>query len=280
MTIREALQHGNSVLQQREDIAEWASRDSNLLLQHAMNARREDLMAWPERSLTAEQIQTFDALLAQRLQAVPIQYLRGVQEFYGREFLVTPDVLIPRPETELLIDEVKKKIEAATAADILDVGTGSGAIAVTLAAELPSAQITAVDLSPGALAVARKNAEKHGVADRIRFLESDLLAEVQGEIFDCIVANPPYIGEEERAALHPQVREHEPSLALFDGLDGFEVYRRLIPQAWEQLRSGGLLFLEIGARGRSLDLLLETWEEVSYVEDLQGLPRTVVARRA
>jgi release factor glutamine methyltransferase len=279
MTIREALQHGNSVLQQRADIAEWASRDSNLLLQHAMNARREDLMAWPERTLPEEQRIAFEALLAERLRAVPIQYLRGVQEFYGREFLVTTDVLIPRPETELLIDEVKKKIEAATSARILDVGTGSGAIAVTLAAELPAAHITAVDISPAALAVARKNAEKHGVADRIRFLESDLLAGVRGEIFDCIVSNPPYIGEEERSTLHAQVREHEPSLALFDGLDGFEIYRRLIPQAWQHLRPGGFLFLEIGARGRALDLLLGTWEEVSYVEDLQSLPRTAIARK-
>jgi len=279
MTIREALARGTSLLLRRDDLAEWAVRDAHLLLQHVLGSSREYVMAWPERTLTSAQAAGFDHAISERLRAVPVQYLRGTQEFYGREFIVTPDVLIPRPETELLIDEVKRYIEPEMPVMIADVGTGSGAIAVTLAAELAMARVTAFDISAPALAVAGRNTARHGVSDRMRLIQSDLLARAEGRVFDCIVSNPPYIATADRESLHPQVRDHEPALALFGGFDGFDLYRRLIPEAWKHLRPGGLLMMEIGKPGRAIDWHLMSFSDVYTVNDLQGLPRLVVARK-
>jgi release factor glutamine methyltransferase len=278
-SIREALSEGVTRLHEREDIREWAVRDSHLLLQHALGVSREQVMAWPERMLTPQQSATFDHLVSERLRAVPIQYLRGQQEFYGRSFLVTPDVLIPRPETELLIDEVKRYIEPSATVMIVDIGTGSGAIGVTLAAELEMARITAVDLSPAALGVTEQNAIRHRVSDRVRTFQSDLFSSLDGRVFDYVVSNPPYIAASERSSLHSQVRDHEPELALFGGEDGFEIYTRLIPEAWNHLRPGGMLFLEIGRPGPILNSALMYWSDVYTVNDLQGLPRLIVARK-
>jgi|SRR6187402_113645 len=278
-SIRETLGEGVARLHEREDIREWAVRDSHLLLQHALGVSREQIMAWPERLLTPRQSEIFEYLVTERLRAVPIQYLRGQQEFYGRNFLVTPDVLIPRPETELLIDEVKRYIDPGALVMIADIGSGSGAIGVTLAAELEMARITAADISPAALAVTEQNALRHHVSDRVRTFESDLFSALGGRIFDYVVSNPPYIAASERDSLHPQVRDHEPDLALYGGADGFEIYTRLIPQAWKHLRSGGMLFLEIGKPGQILNANLKAWSDIYTVNDLQGLPRLIVARK-
>ena len=224
-----------------------------------------------------EQLARYQALIERRLRFEPVQYIVGTQEFFGLEFAVTPAVLIPRPETELLVETVLAR--AAVNARILDVGTGSGAIAVVLARRFAGARVTAVDLSAEALAVARANAARHGVA--VRFVESDLLGSLgPEESFDVIVANPPYIPERDREGLEAQVRDYEPGLALFAGAEGMAVYERLIPQAWGRLDAGGWLALELGyGQRQAIGWLLEGWSEVEFLDDLQGIARVVVARR-
>ncbi len=196
----------------------------------------------------------------------------------GWQFAVTPDVLIPRPETEHLVEEVIARLPKDRAVKIADVGTGSGAIAVALAHALPLAQVTALDISPAALDVAARNAAANGVAERVRFLQSDLLDACAGEVFDAIVSNPPYIADSE--ILEKQVREFEPPLALFAGNTGYELYERLIPQAWDSLQAGGLLALEMGF-GQSVHVteMLRAWKCVELVDDLQGIARVVLAHR-
>jgi release factor glutamine methyltransferase len=165
---------------------------------------------------------------------------------------------------------------------IVDIGTGSGAIAIALAVHLPQAEITALDISPEALAIAATNAREHTVADRIRFLQSDLLSAIdrEAETFDAIVSNPPYVAETDRDTLHPQVRDHEPATALFAGKTGLDIYRRLIPQAYSALKPTGLLALEIGHDQRdAIASLLQTWHNVSFVNDLQQIPRVALAQR-
>ena len=193
---------------------------------------------------------------------------------------MTPDVLIPRPETEHLVEAALERIPLDQPIEIADVGTGSGAIAVALAVARPQARITAIDISPAALEVAKKNAVAHGVGDGVRFSESDLLEAVGEETFDMIVSNPPYIAEVDRETLAAEVRDFEPAGALFAGPSGLEIYERLIPQAAERLRNGGWLLLEIGA-GQELSLrqLLLGWNNVGFVDDLQGIARVAVAQR-
>ena len=216
--------------------------------------------------------------LARRARHEPVQYIVGEQEFFGLKFRVTPDVLIPRPETEHLVEAALARTDRDASLRIADVGTGSGAIAVALAHALPRARVTALDISPAALAVAQENAESHGVAIAFGFLKSDLLEAVAGERFDMIVSNPPYVAEGEE--LEPQVRDYEPGSALFAGPEGLDVYRRLIPQAQAALRPGGWLLLEIGHGQRdALAQLLAGWGNVSFIADLQGIPRVACAQR-
>ena len=281
MKIHEALLYGAERLAARDDLREHAMRDAQLLLMHAMHMSRVQLIAWPERELFADESARFEVALERRLTAEPIQYIVGTQEFYGREFAVSRGVLIPRPETELLVDEVLAFVgDRSSAVTIADVGTGSGAIAVTLACELPRARIVALDISPTALATATHNASVLGVSGRVEFIESDLLSAVPaGSVFDCIVSNPPYIPLRERPSLHAQVSEYEPEEALFGGEDGCDIYRRLPSEAARLLKPDGLLAMEIGERSPALDAALASWIGVRYVDDLQGLPRVVVARR-
>jgi release factor glutamine methyltransferase len=222
------------------------------------------------------------ALVDRRFAGEPIQYITGETEFYGLPFRVTPDVLIPRPETEHLVEKVMELAGHFPAPRIVDVGTGSGAIAVALANRLPHASIAAIDLSSAALAVARENAALNGVAARVRFFEGDLLAPVAAEMFDIVVSNPPYVPHLDRDSLSVEVREYEPPLALFAGDDGLEVYRRLIPAAFAVLAPGGLIALEIGF-GQSAavgELLTRThFEQVEFVPDLQGIARVACGRR-
>jgi len=254
----------------------------------------------------------FKDYVERRRAGEPIQYITGETEFYGLPFRVTPDVLIPRPETEHLVEKAlelvgkmqssgaKAHIDLSTltarlkscpdtehclssafiAPRIVDVGTGSGTIAVALAHALPQVAITATDISARALAVARENAKLNEVS--IRYLLGDLLAPVAGERFEFVVSNPPYVPEADRAALSVEVRDYEPALALFAGADGLEVYRRLIPAAFAALVPGGFVVLEIGF-GQSpaiADLLAQTgFEQIEFIADLQGIPRVVCARR-
>ena len=211
-----------------------------------------------------------------------MQYITGLQEFYGLTLKVTPAVLIPRPETEHLVEAVLQRLPVNRPLRIADIGTGSGAIAIALAAHLPKATITALDISPDALAVAANNAREHNLSDHIRFLQSDLLSALDPEAgtFDAIVSNPPYVAETDRPTLHPQVRDYEPAAALFAGETGLDIYHRLIPHAYNALKPNGLLALEIGHdQQASIAALLQPWHNLSFIYDLQQIPRVAVAQR-
>jgi release factor glutamine methyltransferase len=253
-------------------------RDADLLLEHVLGCDQTALLTHPERVLSAEESQQFHRLVERRLASEPMQYLAGEQEFFGLRFEVSSAVLIPRPETEHLVEAVLERFEREQAVRIIDVGTGSGAIAVTLAHALPRSRVTAVDLFPAALEVARRNAQWHAVNDRLTLLSSDLLAEVDGTDFDAVVANPPYIAEGE--VLEPQVANYEPHSALYAGPTGLEVYERLIPQAAGVLKPGGWLMLEIGyGQGSAVRNLMRGWAGVTLIDDLQGIPRVVLGQK-
>jgi release factor glutamine methyltransferase len=292
-----------------------ARRDAELLLTHTLKKSRAWLLAHGDELLPDDLSMSYTELLERRRRGEPIQYITGEMEFYGLPFRVTPDVLIPRPETELLVERVihlmplfhpksekhfsfrivrtgsgaKKRREdvdnlevAGWPPRVLDVGTGSGAIAVSIAHDWPEAEITAIDLSPAALEVARGNAKRLGFDDCIRFLHGDLLAPVAGERFEIVVSNPPYVPSGDRATLSVEVREYEPALALFAGDDGLDVYRKLIPAAFDALTPGGYLVLEIGYGQSSAitELLARAgFELIVFVPDLQEIPRVACARR-
>ncbi|CAN5587401.1 peptide chain release factor N(5)-glutamine methyltransferase [soil metagenome] len=280
MTLREALTAATSFLAENEGLREYAARDAELLLLHHLRIDRSRIFSDPNRVLTEAEQSLFWQSITRRAANEPIQYITGTQEFYGLAFEVTPAVLIPRPETELLVEAVLKLLPRDQPLRIADIGTGSGAIAVTIAHHLPQAQVTALDLSPEALAVARRNAEAHHVADRMDFLHSDLLAAVAGQTFDAILSNPPYIPTSDLSTLHPQVRDHEPHTALFAGPTGLDLYARLIPQAYEALSPGGLLALEFGyGQQEAIRALLADWKDLSFLYDLQNIPRTALAHR-
>ncbi len=273
MTVREALQAGIAHLSKRPDLFEYAVRDAQQILEIASGLTRVQMLAQPDRLLQEEEKGAFFGMIARRYNAVPIQHLRGSQEFFGRDFLVTPDVLIPRPETEHLVEEVLRLYTDRSAPlRIADVGTGSGILAVTLALEYPRSSVLALDISPEALAIAHRNAIALN-ARNVRFAQSDLLAAPGQEKFDLIVSNPPYISLSEAADLHPQVRDHEPRLALFGGEDGHDIYRKLIPQAQARLKPGGWLLLEIPEQTSILDDLLHIAKNLHYHKDLQGIHR-------
>jgi release factor glutamine methyltransferase len=282
MTLREALTVAAATLANDEHLHGTATRDAELLLLHVLQISRTTLIAHPGRELTPSQRADYETTIARRLHHEPIQYITGQQEFYGLALNVTPAVLIPRPETEHLVEAVLKLLPANRPLKIADIGTGSGAIAIALAIHLPQAKITALDISTEALAVATTNARRHNVASRIQFLQSDLLADLNHEAgtFDAIVSNPPYIPSTDRTTLHPQVRDHEPPTALFAGEDGLDIYKRLITQAWSALTPNGLLALEIGySQQTDLINLLTDWHNISFINDLQQIPRVALARR-
>ncbi len=272
---------------------------AELLLMHALGRGRAWLYAHPEETLGESAREKYIALVARRASGVPTQYLTGRQEFWGLEFEVTPAVLIPRPETEHVIEVALDRIGVAPGANsagreqrlrLADVGTGSGCIAIALAHELPGAQITATDISSAALEVARRNAARHGVAARVDFVESNLLEAVlhqspftshQSPFYDLIASNPPYVARRTSAALAREVRDHEPAIALFGGEDGTEIYAPLIAQAARLLKPGGFLVLELGHDSAShvLSLLEGTgWRDCTLTNDLAGIPRVISAR--
>jgi release factor glutamine methyltransferase len=287
MTLREALTRATRQLDASSGLCADAARDAALLLRHVLAISHAAQLTEPERELTTEQQATFDALILRRIANEPIQYITGEQEFYGLTLRVTPAVLIPRPETEQLVEAVLAEMNSAELdrtqpLRILDVGTGSGAIAIALAFHLPHAHVTAVDLSAAALEVAAANAARHHLTSRIQFIESDLLAALAlTELpFAAIVSNPPYVPTADRASLHPQVRDHEPAAALFAGPDGLDIYRRLIPQARAALLPDGLLALEIGhGQQEAIASLLSDWNQLRFLDDLQHIPRIALARK-
>jgi release factor glutamine methyltransferase len=282
MTIGDAIAWGTSLLDESDSIPAARSRsDAIFLLRHVLGIAHAEMYAYRERALTALQTEAFNAHLQQRLRGVPVQYIIGEQEFFGLPFHVTRDVLIPRPETEHLVEAAIARLKDLPVPRILDVGTGSGAIAVALAHSLPTAEVVALDITAAALRVAAENARRNAVAAHIRFVESDLLAAVAHERFDAIVSNPPYVADSERKSLPAEVREYEPAQALFSGPTGLELYRRLIPDARPLLVSGGWLMMEIGQGQRdAVHALLNdaNWEGVEFIPDLQGIPRVAIAR--
>jgi release factor glutamine methyltransferase len=239
-------------------------------------------MAHAEDDISADEAGRYRDLIERRCLGEPMQYILGEAEFYGLRFRVNLDVLIPRPETEHLVERVLELAEQFQTPRIVDVGTGSGCIAVALAAHLKGADLTAIDISASALDLAQKNAEQNGVLRRITFLEGDLLAPVAGQRFEIVVSNPPYVSEVDRASLSVEVRDHEPALALFAGNDGLDIYRRLIPAAFAALAPGGFVALEIGygqMEGVSKLLSVTGFREIEFIPDLQDIPRVAVARR-
>lgn len=259
-----------------------ARLDSETLLLHLIEKDKAWLIAHFEEELSEAEVRPYATLLERRYHGEPIQYITGETEFFGLFFRITPDVLIPRPETEHLVEKVIELAARFESLRIADIGTGSGCISVALAHYLPQAAITAIDLSHAALSNARQNAVLNQVSSRIRLLEGDLLAPVAGESFDIIVSNPPYVPTADRSSLSVEVRDHEPALALFAGIDGLDVYRRLIPVAFASLIPGGFIALEIGyAQSSPIADLLEgaSFRSIEFVSDLQGIPRVAVAQR-
>ena len=284
--------------------------NAELLIMFTLDCDRAHLYAHPERDLTPGEIQRYDDALARRATGVPAQYITGHQEFWGLDLIVSPAVLIPRPETEHVVETVlqvvaaadsqrhtqgqeqgqrprtepaqslPKEVSAPHELRIADVGTGSGAIALALAKELPAAVIAATDISAAALDVAGTNASRHHLASRIKFHQTDLLSGLPPALFDIVVSNPPYVGESEEDSVQLEVRKFEPRNAVFAGPTGLEIIDRLIPQAREALRPGGWLVFEIsGTIADRVRRLLSVWNEVEITNDLQGIPRVAVARK-
>jgi release factor glutamine methyltransferase len=313
MDIRAALKEGMARLRAAQIPSHTLAAE--MLLMHALDRDRAWIYGHPEEFLDSPTAEKFLALIARRVAGEPVQYLTGKQEFWGLEFEVTPAVLIPRPETEHVMEvalarlgERGIKIHMDTGAPretlrVADVGTGSGCLAVALAWELPHAEVFATDISAPALEVARRNAARNGVADRIHLVQCDLLTGLEktdpssvgarqalpastqnGPLFDLIVSNPPYIAREEAAQLQREVRDHEPHAALFGGATGVEMYQRLIDQARDLLRDRGILVLELGHDSaehvRGIFDAQPAWTKVAVTMDLAGIPRVLAAERA
>ncbi len=285
--------------------------NTELLLMFTLGCDRAYLFAHPERELSAEERIRYEAALVERARGVPAQYITGHQEFWGMDLIVSPAVLIPRPETEHVIEAVLELHEAdfgprtsevgprtsdfgpstpeggSRAGEqecppytVADVGTGSGCIALALAKELAQAEIHAVDISPAALEIARANAARHQLDSRIQFHQGDLLAGFENNSLDVVVSNPPYVGESEADQVQLEVRKFEPRDAVFAGPSGTEVIARLISQARTALKPGGWLVMEIsGTIAGEVETLLKGWDEVSIKPDLQSIPRVAQARK-
>jgi len=280
MQLREALISAAERLT-RAGVAD-SRKDAELLLMFALGRDRAYLYAHPEHPLTNEESARYDDALAKRSLGMPPQYITGHQEFWGMDFIVSPAVLIPRPETEHLVETVVELARNVERPRIVDVGTGSGCIALALAKELPLAEVHAVDISKEALEIARSNAARLSLEKRVCFQESDLLAfSTEGEEFDFIVSNPPYISAMERESLQREVRDFEPEVALFGGKMGLDVIERLAQQAGLMLKSGGWLVMEIGT-GQQIHIqqLLANWRELRFANDLQGIARVAAAQTA
>jgi release factor glutamine methyltransferase len=320
MDVRAALKRG--IAQLRDAHVPSFTLSGELLLLHVLGRNRTWIYAHPEDEIPAADAERYFALISRRANGEPTQHLTGKQEFWGLEFEITPDVLIPRPETEHVIEIALDRLAVreiragrpqkndGAGLQIADIGTGSGCIAIALARELPAATICATDISSAALAVARRNAARHSAADRIHFLESNLLDGLsvvgaqhaapflatstnssgqqspvtghQSPSLDLIVSNPPYIGRREAATLMREVREHEPEIALYGGEEGYELYADLIAQAAAHLKPGGILVLELGHNSlAAVQPLFDSanWTNVGVTNDLAGIPRVLAAER-
>lgn len=273
MTVKEAIERGSRRLGQ--DAVAAARLTSELLLAHVLGRERVYLYANPERSLLPGEESAFEACLRERLAGRPTQYITGVQEFYGREFRVTPDVMIPRPETEFVVQTAAGLCGAGSV--VVDAGTGSGAIAVSVQLEA-GVRVVATDISRAALLIAQENARRLRAA--VSFVECDLLAAITSRSVDLVLSNPPYVPDGDEPSLQREVRDFEPRLALYGGPTGLDFYRRLIGGSLRVLKPGGWLIVECGIRqaGCVRDMLGAEWRETRVVDDLAGLPRVLASR--
>jgi release factor glutamine methyltransferase len=292
--------HRDGIAQLEREHVPSAALAAELLLMHTLGRDRSWMYAHPEQELDARAREQYFSLIARRASGVPTQHLTGHQEFWGLDFEVTRDVLIPRPETEHVIEVALERLGVGSETvsprrdepfRIADVGTGSGCIAIALASELPATQIIGTDNSAAALEVARRNATRHCVASRIEFIECNLAdfllhesrtTSHESRPLDLIASNPPYIGRQEAATLPREVREHEPAVALFGGETGTEIYAPLIAQAAMLLKPGGVLVLELGHdSAEHVSRLLDApeWISVAITNDLAGIPRIASAQR-
>jgi release factor glutamine methyltransferase len=254
--------------------------NAEVLLMFILGRERAYLYAHPEQDLSPQDIARYDDALSQRSQGVPAQYITGHQEFWGMDLVVSPAVLIPRRETEHVIETVLPLAKTLPKPRIVDIGTGSGAIVLALAKELLGADLHATELSAPALEIARANAARHQLESRIHFHETDLLTGLDPESFDFVVSNPPYVGESEADQVQLEVRKFEPQSAVFAGPTGLEVIRRLVPQAHAVLKPEGWLIVEIsGTIVEGVRRLLEDWRSMQIVDDLQGIPRVAAAQK-
>jgi release factor glutamine methyltransferase len=306
-SVRSVLKQG--IAQLRDARVPSFTLAAELLLLHVLGRDRTWLYAHPEEVISDENAQRYFGLIARRASGEPTQHLTGKQEFWGLEFDVTPEVLIPRPETEHVVEVALDRLAlrerragrpqktTGEGLFIADIGTGSGCIAIALAKELPGASFYATDISGAALAVAKRNAARHRVAERIRFVESGLFNVIadlplvsrlpagaghSALLFDLIVSNPPYVGRRESASLMREVREHEPEVALYGGEEGYELYAELIAQAASHLKSGGVLVLELGHNSLpAVRPLLDAsqWTNIQVSNDLAGIQRVIAAER-
>ncbi len=264
------------------ETAEW---DAERLLRHVLGWDRAVLVASPQATPGSDREAEFRRLVRERARRIPLQHLTGTQAFWKQELRVTPDVLIPRPETELLVEAALELLRGAERPVIVDVGTGSGCIALALAAEREDAELHATDVSEAALAAARDNLRRLGLEGRVAFHQGDLLEPVLRAIrgrADLVVSNPPYVDPAERDSLAPEVRDHEPALALFAPDDALSVYRRLVPAAAEVLKPAGALVLEIAPtlKRAVTDLLAAAgFEGIEVRPDLAQRPRAVIGRQ-
>ncbi len=259
-----------------------ARREAGSLLSHVIGKDRTFLISHAEDRVGDEALARFQEAIARRASGEPLQYIAGVQDFYGREFRVTPDVLIPRPETELLVEAALEMIGGEQTPVICDVGTGSGCIAITLLCERTDARATAVDVSEAALAVADENTRRHSVGDRMQLKISDCFDGLDPTTFDLIVSNPPYVSSDALPGLQREVRDHEPLVALSPGADGLTVIRRLLQDGAAFLKPNGHLIMEIGFdQGEKVQRLIDPalWSLVELRPDLQSIPRILVVQR-
>ncbi len=279
MQLRDALQ---SAVQRLTGAGVGSPRmNAEVLMMFTLACDRAYLYAHSDRELTPDEQSRYDLALAHRSQGVPSQYITGHQEFWGMDFIVSPAVLIPRPETEHVIEAVLPLARTMPNPKIVDVGTGSGCIALALAKELPDAEIHATEISPAALEIAEANAARHQLDSRIEFHDTDLLRGLPHGYFDFVVSNPPYVGESEEDQVQLEVRKFEPRNAVFAGPTGLEVIAKLLPAARDVLKPpGGWLVFEIsGTIAQGVLRLLADWSAVGILNDLQGIARVVKARK-
>ena len=257
------------------------AREASSLMQFAIAHDRTFVIAHPEYPLSNRETEVFESAVGRRAAREPFQYIVGKQEFFGLDFIVTPDVLIPRPETEILVERAIEILDGRHGGRILEIGAGSGCISVAILKNCPKVTAMAVDVSEQAIEVALRNASMHGVDGRLTLVLSDVYSEIGPEYFDLIVSNPPYVPETEIAGLQPEVRDHEPHLALTDGSTGLTIVERIVGGAFSRLSPHGHLLIEIGFGQASAvrEMFCENeWSNVEFHPDLQGIPRIVAAR--